>query len=287
MSSRIFLGQTTHQRHTPRGHAFAYRMFWLALDPDQLPMLHRTVRGFAHNRRWLASLHDADYAGPGHGSIRRKITAIIAAAGVTEPPRRITLITIPRVMGYVFNPVSFYLCYGHDGKLRVFVAEVRNTFGEMHHYVAQPLADAADPTLHRLTLPKSFYVSPFLDVDGRYELTLRTSEDTFDLSIDLHQAGGVAFSATMRGQGQPLTSARLLAVLARLPLFAATIMWRIHWQAIKLRVLKGIATQPKPAPSHPDTLPTRAPSCWYAFRQRLVKLASRTERITTAATQPK
>lgn len=265
----------------PRPHGFAYRMFWLALDLDELDTLSRAVHGFAYNRKSATSIRDGDYAGPGDGSLRDRITRRLRDAGVGESVPRITLVTIPRVMGYVFNPVSFYLCRDADDALIAFVAEVRNTFGEMHHYTARPTPDPADPTRYRFGFPKAFYVSPFLDDDGHYELTLRLGGDRFDLTIDLHQRGAVALSATMRGQGRPMTTASLWAALGRLPLFAATIMLRIHWHALLLRMVKRIGPHHKPAPRHPATIPSPRPSWWYALRQRLVRWARLARPVNT------
>jgi len=270
VNSQVFLGETGHQRHTPKPHGFTYRMFWLALDLDELAALSRSVRGFAYGRGSVTSLRDADYAGPGGGTMRQRIDAKLHDAGVGDSVSRITLVTIPRVLGYVFNPVSFYVCRDAEGGLAAFVAEVRNTFGEMHHYVARPTPDADDPTRYRFAFPKEFYVSPFLEDDGHYELTLRLTEDRFDLAIDLHQGGAVAFSATMRGEGKPMTTGALWGALGRLPLFAATIMVRIHWHALLLRTMKRIGPRPKPRPVHPDTIPNARPSFWYALRHRLV-----------------
>jgi len=270
VKSQVFLGETGHQRRTPRPHGFTYRMFWLALDLDELAALSRSVRGFAYDRWAAASVRDRDYAGPGGGTLRGRIEGKLRDAGVTRPITRITLVTIPRLLGYVFNPVSFYVCRDADGGLAAFVAEVRNTFGEMHHYVALPMADADDPTRYRFAFPKEFYVSPFLDEGGRYELTLRVTEDRFDLTIDLRQRGDIAFSATMRGRGKPMTTRSLWGALARLPIFAATVMLRIHWHALLLRVVKRIVPHHKPAPRHRDTIPNARPSMWYGLRHRLV-----------------
>eukprot|EP01026_Neomeris_dumetosa_P073554 TRINITY_DN75839_c0_g1_i1.p4 TRINITY_DN75839_c0_g1~~TRINITY_DN75839_c0_g1_i1.p4 ORF type:complete len:110 (-),score=4.95 TRINITY_DN75839_c0_g1_i1:78-407(-) len=109
MRSRVFQGQTVHRRFAHRGHAFRYRMFWLAVDVDELPELGRRVRGFGHNRVALASIHDRDYGGRRVGSIRDKVFGVLSEAGYDLACERITLVTIPRVAHYVFNPVSFYL----------------------------------------------------------------------------------------------------------------------------------------------------------------------------------
>jgi DUF1365 family protein len=256
-----------HCRHEPRRHAFRYRIFWLAIDPDELPELDRSIGGFGHNRAALASIHDRDYGGPGPGSVREKIVGRVRQAGVAEPIERILLMTIPKILGYVFNPVNFYLCYAADGRLTAFVAEVRNTFGEMHHYVLEPAAphrdDGADLDCR---LAKEFYVSPFFGIAGEYAVRLKTRHDRFDVTITLHKDGRPVFTATMRGDGRPLTTGRLLRTFGRLPLFAATIMWRIHWHALLLRWRKRVPVFFKSPPSHPATIPAQRRSLWFGFR---------------------
>jgi DUF1365 family protein len=256
-----------HCRHQPRRHAFRYRMFWLAIDPDELPELNRSIGGFGHNRVALASVHDRDYGGSGQAPIREKILERVRQAGVTEPIERIVVMTIPRILGYVFNPVNFYLCRAADDRIAAFVAEVRNTFGEMHHYVMEPAVTSADdPAILECCIPKEFYVSPFFRSTGEYAVRLKTGDDRFDVTITLRQADRPVFTATMRGDGRPLTTSLLLRTLSRLPLFAASIMWRIHWQAVMLRWRKRESVFAKPAPSHPATIPAQRRSLWYGLR---------------------
>ncbi len=247
-------------------------MFWLAIDLDELEALHQRVVGFGYNSRALASICDADYGGTGPGSIRGKVISKLREHGGPEQVNRITLFTIPRVGGYVFNPVSFYLCYADDRTLCCLVAEVRNTFGEMHHYVVRP--ELARAGLHRFRFRKSFYVSPFLDVEGTYELQLRATDSEFKLTVLLFQQNQCVFSASMHGRGRPMTSSRLLGTLMSMPGFAVSIMANIHWQALLLRFSRGIHTRPKPLPRDENTISARQRSIWFLIRERLVRWAA-------------
>jgi DUF1365 family protein len=250
-------------------------MFWLALDLDELATLDREIRWFGHNRRAPVAILDKDYGGPGEGRIRDRIAARLREAGVDSGDESIMLLTVPRVFGYVFNPVSFYLCRDGDDSLAALVAEVRNPFGELHHYVARPQADRDDPGLVRFTLPKSFYVSPFLDVDGAYELRMRLEGDRFDLQVELGTPRAIVFSAGMCGTGAALTSGSLRATLCRFPLFAGAIMLRIKWQAFRLYVGKRLPMYDKPGPDHPATTAPSRPSVWHRLRHELVRRSRR------------
>ena len=275
MSSKIFHGETTHCRHMPKRHAFRYRMFWLAIDLDEIETLDRRVACFGHNRWSIAAIRDDDYGGGPGGGIREKVTRRLQDAGI-DGISRITLLTIPRIFGYVFNPVSFYVCRDHDGRVRALIAEVRNTFGEMHHYVAQPEEfDTGDRA--RFMLSKEFYVSPFLSVSGGYEVSLRERGDEFDLQIDLRDADTVTFSARMRGRGVQMSSRALITTLLRFPLFAATIMIRIKWQALRLYFQRRLPVFAKPRATHRSTTSPARPGMWHRLRAGVVRRARRCE----------
>jgi DUF1365 family protein len=276
MNSLIYQGETIHCRHTPRQHAFKYRMFWMGIDLNELPSLDRDLRIFGYNRRALVSLFDRDYGGPGEGSLNGRIREILKSEGVHEPIDRISLMTIPRIAGYVFNPVSFYLCFGPEGSIRILVAEVRNTFGEMHHYVTE-LENADSDTTDTLqcTIPKKFYVSPFFSVDGEYQVRLRQAGNEFSIIISLFEQSECVFSASMIGEGRGLNSRNLNRALFRLPMFALMIMTRIHWQALKLYFARGLGMFDKPAPSHPSTVPASRIPWWMRLRTVVVRSAAR------------
>lgn len=246
-------------------------MFWICVDLDELVRLDRGGILFGHNRASLVSLSDADYAGPGPGSIREKITRRLVSDGVLEPLARIALLTLPRVCGYVFNPVSFYLCYRPDETLAAIVAEVHNTFGETHHYVLQPESrDRGSDEATRFRAAKMFYVSPFLEMSGEYEILLIERADFISIEVHLEQHGRRVFSATMRGMGTPFSAKRLTATLCQLPLLAATVMLRIHWQALRLYVGKRLPMYSRDGlRSHERT----ARSFWHRLRERAVARA--------------
>ena len=276
MRSQLFHGRTTHSRHKPRRHAFTYRMYWLSVDLDELAELGRSIRGFGYNCRALMSINDRDYGGDGPGGIRPKITALLCDAAILDPIDRVTLITIPRIFGYVFNPVSFYICHSADNAIIALVAEVHNTFGETHHYVAVPESTGTPASdTHRFCIPKRFYVSPFFDISGEYEVRLKSHDDHFAIAVSLREEGAVSFVANLVGTGRPLSSTRLLGALVRAPLFAATIMLRIHWQALRLYLCKRIALRVKPTLLDPATIPPSRSSFCVRIRTAAVRLASK------------
>ena len=275
MNSRIFRGWTHHQRLEPVRHAFKYRIYWLGVDLDELDTLNRSVGGFGYNRWSLASMKAADYGGPGEGTLRDRVLERLGEHGIELGNTRIMLMTIPRLLGYVFNPVNFYVCLEEDGTISALLAEVRNTYGEMHHYAARPVAGKGPGESCEFHFPKRFHVSPFLEESGGYVVHVRCEADRFSAAIALDQGGRRIFSASMEGVGRPLDTSSLLGTLIRMPLAAATIMMKIQWQAIILRFRRGVRPHAKPEPSDPATIKSTRSSIWYWIRGRFVRYASR------------
>ena len=135
MRSRIYTGRVMHARSSPVQHKFSYPVYFYRFDLDEIDHLDQEVVGFGHNRIRPVALHDRDYLTPGDETLREKLEAIVKRAGCSLDIRKVTLVTSARVMHYVFNPVSFFFCYGEQGDLEAVVVQVNNTFGEMHIYL--------------------------------------------------------------------------------------------------------------------------------------------------------
>lgn len=252
----------------------------MSIELDELPLLDDALRGFRYNRSAFASIHDRDYCGPGDGSIGEKLGRILDRTGI-EQPDRVTLLTVPRILGYVFNPVSFYLLRRNDDALIGLVAEVRNTFGELHHYVLTPEHSVTAPQdVVRFTCAKRFFVSPFLDRRGEYHIHLRALEDRFDIEITLEQDGRPVFAARLHGSGQVLSNAAFWRAILRLPMHAASVMLKIHWQAFLLHFLKRVPHYAKPEPFAGETTAAQTRSIWHRIRAAAVARGRETGLVT-------
>jgi DUF1365 family protein len=224
-----------HARLKPKRHAFAYRVFMFCVDLDALPGLAGKICGFSHNRFNLFSIDDRDHVDLGHpGGIRGNLTAWLAGEGVECPDdARIRLLTFPRVLGYGFNPVSFYYLSTSTGEALAVVAEVVNTFREMKLY----RIDAAgnDGPWHR-RVAKNFYVSPFSDPGMEFDFTLGQPGNSWAVNIDNYADGERTLLSTIRGERRDLTSARLIGYAFKYPLLSLKIIGLIHWHAFVLWV---------------------------------------------------
>ena len=248
MTSSLIRGDIVHARNDVHARrAFRYPVYVAALDLDALPKL----RLFSYNARNLFSLHDRDYASlRGHH-------ALLAAHGIA-PPARTQLVTNLRVLGYVFNPVSFFL--GYDGaEITSVVAEVNNTYGGRHQYVFGP-AERIGPA--RFRLARALFVSPFLHGDASYELAVEDSQEALAITMHVIVEGARVFTAKLSGRRHALTDRNLAKVALRYPLMTAQVIGLIHYQALKLH-LRGVPFR-RPGADHrpirePRNIVSRAP----------------------------
>ncbi len=233
-ASGIYVGHVAHNR--PGKHRLRYNVFMLALDLDEIDALDARLKLFAHNRARLVSLFDRDYAMRLDAPLRPQIAAKLAGARIAWDGGRIVLLTMPRILNYVFNPLSVYFCYRRNGELAALVHEVSNTFGERHFYVLPP---QGDDDLVSQSCAKDFFVSPFLEMDLRYEFRVVPPSGRTSVAMVVRRGGDVALTASFTGERRELTDANLLRAWAGNPLMTLTVIVGIHWEALKMW-LKGI-----------------------------------------------
>jgi uncharacterized protein len=239
----IGFGSVRHARLRPAQHRFTYGSYFLRLPLRATVGRRFGLRWLKQNSFGLFALHDADH-GDGRAPLAW-IESLLAQAGIHDARGEIWLHAFPRVLGYVFNPVSFWFCHREDGALRAVVCEVNNTFGEKHCYL---LAHADGRPLHwgeELIATKAFHVSPFCQVSGRYRFRFMLAAPDpsaaageaaarFVARIDHDNADGPLLQTSIEGRLEPLTDAALIRAFFAYPAFTFGVMARIHWQALKL-----------------------------------------------------
>lgn len=235
----LSIGQVRHERLRPARNAFSYGVFTLFLPLRSLGDAPLPTRLCSRNRFNLLSFHDRDH-GDGQTPLLRWIDELLIAEGIHDADGEVWLQTFPRVLGYVFNPVSFWFCHRRDGSLRAIVCEVNNTFGERHCYLLDQ-----GRTLHwgePLAATKVFHVSPFCNVEGSYRFRFMRAirpEDGLPVErtvarIDYHDENGPLLLTSVSGVLRPLGDAAALLAFLRHPLMTLGVIARIHWQALKL-----------------------------------------------------
>lgn len=290
MKSRLYECHVMHARFLPKPHRFVYRIFMLAVDLDELPALDRKLRLFSLNRPGLYSFREPDFLptaeplhnafadttrpapAPKSATLKTRVLAYLAERGVDlGPGGRIELVTLPRVLGYLFNPVSFYFCYDRTGACVASIAEVTNTFREMKPYFLGPetgqkseirsqtsainspsppsdlsalnsrlstTAGASGTAVFQLRTPKNFYVSPYSDVDVDFDFHLRAPAGKLAIQIDDYVDRKRTLTSTLTGPARPLTDATLAWFTFKYPFITLQVIAFIHWHALRLYLKK-------------------------------------------------
>ena len=221
-------GVVRHRRLRPASHAFAYGTYFLMLPMRTLQTA--PVPALRRNRFGLLSFHDRDH-GDGRDNALGWLDTLLQAEGVTDADGEVWLHTYPRVLGYVFKPVSFWYCQRSDGTLAAIVVEVNNTFGERHCYL---LAGPEVGYGRELQARKVFHVSPFCAIEGGYRFRFMRTADRTVARIDHDDAAGPLLQTSVSGHLAPLDARSVRAAFFGMPLMTLGVIVRIHWHALQL-----------------------------------------------------
>jgi DUF1365 family protein len=230
----LYRTEIGHTRRRPWHYSFRYRHPMWLVDLANMP------RGALLGR--LLRFDARDHLGDPAYTIRDNVVEWVADHGIDVTADRIVMLANPRMLGYVFNPITVYWCLTDEG-LRCVVAEVHNTYGGRHCYLLTP--DAAG----RASVDKALYVSPFNPVDGSYDMRFTLPGDLVHVGIVLRRAGQVAFNATLNGYRSPVTTLTTIRTLLRYPLGALRVTALIRYQGVRL-FLRGLPVVARPAPEN-------------------------------------
>lgn len=211
-------GRVNHLRRTPIRHRVRARTYlWLA-DVEDLP-----------DHGLLGRLRPGDHLAPGTTSLRAGVARFAATRGESvAPDERLLVLANARAFGHVFDPLTTYFCVTADGTVRWVVLEIHNTYGERHAHLVH--VDERG----RARVAKEFHVSPFLTVDGEYDVAVLLRDDLVGVSISLRQNGIRILDASFTGRPEPLTRAGLVRAALRTPLVTHQVSARIRAHGIHL-----------------------------------------------------
>lgn len=234
MSAALYVGETVHARLEPRPHSFAYRLFQILIDIDQVDVDLAGLKALRHGRFGLFSFTERDHGARDGRSLRAWVGEKLDEAGLQIDAATIRLLCFPRVLGFVFNPLSLFFVHDQAGALRAVIYEVNNTFGQTHAYVLPAQGEGREKQLAE----KRLYVSPFYGVEGEYRFDIAPPAEDFHLAIVKTRHGAPDFTASLTERRLPLTDAQLLSLFFTMPLMTLGVVLAIHWQALRLW-LKG------------------------------------------------
>lgn len=243
--SALYAGRVVHARLKPKQHKLSYACYWLLLDLDDAGTLGSRLRMFSLDRFNLFSIRTRDYGDGSNTDLRTQARAHLAAARIDLQGGKIFLLTMPRILGYGFNPLSVYFCQRADGTLAALLYEVHNTFGQRHSYLI-PVADGTAAEVAQ-SCAKDFYVSPFMEMNLRYDFRVLPPAAKTRVSVKVSDNEGLMLLASLSGEKRTLSDASLARVFVSHPLLTAKVIGAIHWEALRLW-LKGVGLVPRPAP---------------------------------------
>ena len=242
-----------HRRLRPRANAFRYKVAYLCLGLDSLDSV--AGRWLKLDRPGLVSFRRADHGARDGGDLKAWIRGLLIAHGLAEAcDGDVELMTMPRLFGYVFNPVSFWFCRDRAGALRAVLCEVNNTFGETHCYLVHHADRRPLEADEWFDGRKVFHVSPFLPVEGAYRFRFRLDREVAHVDVNYHDAEGLMLATSVAGRREPLADRTVARRFLGNPTMTLAVVARIHWQALKLW-RKRATFYRKPAP--PRELVTR------------------------------
>lgn len=227
----LYEAEVGHVRHERMHRAFTHGVYMWLVDVDALPRLPWWLRPFATFRA-------DDHLGSPELSIRSNVDNWLRRHDIDLRGGRVLMLAHARVLGYVFNPITLFWCHRPDGELACVIAEVHNTYHERHCYLLHPDANG------KAVVPKDFYVSPFLTLDGDYVMRVPRPDERLAISVVLRQHGTTPLVATLRGTRRPATTATILRTVAARPLMPQRVSALIRGHGVALWA-RGVPTVPR------------------------------------------
>ena len=235
MTSAIYNGKVIHKRFKPRLHFFKYKVFSLLIDLSELNILDKNISFFSYNRFNLISFFDKDHGERDGTSLIEWVKKNLNENKIDHENIKIKLLCYPRILGYVFNPLSVFYVYNKKEELISILYEVKNTFGEQHTYIFK----VGNDNLLEHNCEKKFHVSPFIEMNCNYFFRILKPAQRISVIIDQYQLNEKILYASQDGIREDFTSLELIKSYLKHPLMTFKIISAIHFEAFKLWT-KGI-----------------------------------------------
>lgn len=252
-ASGLYFGEVTHRRFSPKKHMLQYRIFSLFIDLDRMEELGKMSWLLSINKFNFISFYEKDHGDRFHGrsnGLKKFIIGEITSRFPFLEIKHVFLLAMPRVLGYVFNPLSIYFCYDDNRLLKAVLYEVTNTFGQRHNYIFETSASNDGKYFHECS--KMFYVSPFLGMDLDYKFNITVPDKSFSLAIQSCRGSEIVMNAAQVMTFAELSNKNLVLALVSFPLMTIKVIAGIHFEALKLW-LKGVKLVPNTSPVDKST----------------------------------
>jgi len=230
-NSCIYNGQVIHKRFKPKEHYFKYNVFSFLIDLDELYIIEKKIKFFSYNKFNLISFYDEDHGSRDGSSLIFWVKKNLNQISVDTSQIKIKLLCYPRILGYVFNPLSIFFVYDKNSSLVAILYEVKNTFGEQHTYVFK--VSSKNKNIQNYC-DKKFYVSPFMDLSSKYQFKILNPENKLSIIINQSDKNGKLLYASQDGIRSELSSKNLILSYLSHPLMTFKIISAIHFEAFRL-----------------------------------------------------
>lgn len=233
MNSCIYECVVMHRRLKPKVHQFTYRVFLFWIDLDELAAIQKSIPIFSSESANIYSLRTQDHFSLGKPSIRENVLAWVRDQGELRDVANIRMLTLPRFLGYTFNPITIYLLYDTNHQPITSVTEVGNTFRELKPYLVPK-----DREQFHARVTKNFYVSPFSDLDLAFDFRYAEPGEKLRVWIDSYRGDEKELISVMNGERRPMTAWNLALCTIKYPFITLKVIGLIHWEAFRLWVKK-------------------------------------------------
>ena len=231
METCIYKGVVTHRRFKPKRHFFSYKTFSIFFDLDELKELDKKIPIFSLNKFNLFSFYNRDHGDRDGKDLKDWVKNTLRKFDINSKISKIKLLCFPRILGYVFNPLSIFYCYNEDTELKAILYEVKNTFNEQHTYVFPVQKESKIITQN---CNKKFYVSPFIEMQTNYNFRLAEPKETLRVFIKQTDVDGMLLSACQVGRKEDISTGQLLINFLKHPMMTIKIIMAIHFEALRL-----------------------------------------------------
>jgi uncharacterized protein len=235
LNSKIVICDVLHTRFSPKLHKFRYPHMMFLLDLDELEILEKKIKQFSHNGAAMYNFNDRDHLDEGAQPLKDRVHRLLRDNNFEEMPTQILLLTNPRILGYVFNPISIYFCIRKNDEPMAVICEVCNTFFERKAYVIKTSGYKTGDLIEHEQV-KNFYISPFCKPDDKFKIQMPSEK--FEASATTFRDGEEIMRAQMSATSIPLTNETLIQSALRYPLSTMVAISRIHYQAMLLYLKK-------------------------------------------------
>ena len=231
----IYEGTIYHKRFLPKKHDFKYNFYLLDIDVFDLESLKNRI--FSLNKLNFMSLQSSDHFGTSIDFLKN-IEELLKKFDL-KTTSKMRFFTLPRVLNFVFNPISVLVLFDEENLPTHILAEVHNYNNGRVVYPVKLEKHQKNANSYFGIVKKDMYVSPFFECEGVYEFELKYEKDKLFIKIDLYENKQHKLTAIFNSKANPYTFRNILKIFFRYMFSTFLVVSRTYYHALRL-YLKGL-----------------------------------------------